>query len=427
MMFLLLLIPVTVLFLLLLNNFIFFAMNYNSYVLDVGRTFSCAPALKFFAPAVGAAIVGAGASVLGNLFGSANNSNANNTNIRLAAENRDFQREMWDKQVAYNQDMWNQQVAHNQDMFNQQVLYNKDMWNAQNAYNDPSAQVARLRAAGINPYLAMSGGNAAGVAGSAGSVSPGSASPGSVGLPAGDTAHVNPYIPDSRGFVDAALNLSNQFYQARKLDSEVAINEATAEGLNIQNQYAGKIAESTLLDFADKHKSFFEQYRGAKWQNDLNDFSTPFRKRMIENDTISSNQRLTNMDLVNYGLELQNKLSSVNLKWLDMEKAAGLTYTYALYRKAQADTYAAQKAGDLSDEQVHTQRQMQNHIYQQTVGQMLSNVGEDARNQFLEYTLDTKPNRHIQKFFNYVGAYTGALGNLFSGVGSMGGLLKILK
>lgn len=386
-------------------------MNYNSYVLDVGRTFSCAPALKFIAPAVGAAIVGAGASLLGNIFGSRNNDNANNTNIRLAAENRDFQREMWDKQVAYNQDMWNQQVA-----------YNKEMWNAQNAYNDPSAQVARLRAAGINPYLAMSGGNAAGVAGSAGS-----ASPGSVGLPAGDTAHVNPYIPDSRGFVDAAINLSNQFYQARKLDSEVAINEATAEGLNIQNQYAGKIAESTLLDFADKHKSFFEQYRGAKWQNDLNDFSTPFRKRMIENDAISSNQRLTNMDLVNYGLELQNKLSSVNLKWLDREKAAGLTYTYALYRKAQADTYAAQQAGNLSKEQVETQHKMQNHIYQQTVGQYLSNVGERYRNKFLKYTLDTQPDRYFKTFFNYFGTYTGALGNVFSGMGSMGGLLKLAK
>ena len=399
---LLLLIPVTVLFLLFLNNFIFFAMNYNSYVLDVGRTFSCAPALKFIAPAVGAAIVGAGASLLGNIFGSRNNDNANNTNIRLAAENRDFQREMWDKQVAYNQDMWNQQVA-----------YNKEMWNAQNAYNDPSAQVARLRAAGINPYLAMSGGNAAGIAGSAGS-----ASPGSVGLPSGSSASVNPYIPDSRGFVDAAINLSNQFYQARKLDSEVAINEATAEGLNIQNQYAGKLAESTLLDFADKHKSFSEQYRGAKWQNDLNDFSTPFRKRMIENDAISSNQRITNMELVNYGLELQNKLAGVNLKWLDKEKAAGLTYTYALYRKAQADTYAAQKAGELSVEQAETQRKMQSHIYQQTVGQFLSNDSERCRNQFLEYTLDTNISRGYKRAMNYLGETTGAIGNLLSGLGS---------
>ena len=399
---LLLLILVTVLLLLFLNNFIFFAMNYNSYVLDVGRTFNCAPALKFIAPAVGAAIVGAGASLLGNIFGSRNNDNANNTNIRLAAENRDFQREMWDKQVAYNQDMWNQQVA-----------YNKEMWNAQNAYNDPSAQVARLRAAGINPYLAMSGGNSAGIAGSAGS-----ASPGSVGLPSGSSASVNPYIPDSRGFVDAAINLSNQFYQAKKLDSEVAINEATAEGLNIQNQYASKLAESTLLDFADKHKSFSEQYRGAKWQNDLNDFSTPFRKRMIENDAISSNQRLTNMDLVNYGLELQNKVSSINLKWLDAEKAAGLTYSYALYRKAQADTYAAQQAGYLSKEQVATQRKMQNHIFQQSVGQYLSNVNEAYRNQFLEYTLDTNVSPGYHRVMNYIGEFTGSIGNLLSGMGS---------
>lgn len=39
---------------------------------------------------------------------------------------------------------------------------NKEMWNLQNAYNDPSAQMQRLRAAGLNPNLVYGTGNVAG-------------------------------------------------------------------------------------------------------------------------------------------------------------------------------------------------------------------------------------------------------------------------
>lgn len=49
-----------------------------------------------------------------------------------------------------------------------------DMWNRENEYNTASAQRQRLSAAGLNPYLMMSGGNA-GTASSAGSTSPASA------------------------------------------------------------------------------------------------------------------------------------------------------------------------------------------------------------------------------------------------------------
>lgn len=50
-----------------------------------------------------------------------------------------------------------------------------DMWNRENEYNSASAQRSRLESAGLNPYLMMNGGNA-GIASSAGSSSPASAS-----------------------------------------------------------------------------------------------------------------------------------------------------------------------------------------------------------------------------------------------------------
>lgn len=51
---------------------------------------------------------------------------------------------------------------------------NKEAWNMQNAYNDPSAQMARLKAAGLNPNLiyGSSSGGAAGTADSIGASQP---------------------------------------------------------------------------------------------------------------------------------------------------------------------------------------------------------------------------------------------------------------
>ena len=60
-----------------------------------------------------------------------------------------------------------------QDRANQQ---NVDFWNMQNEYNHPSAQMARLREAGLNPHLVY-GGTPSGATGSASPVSPSKAAP----------------------------------------------------------------------------------------------------------------------------------------------------------------------------------------------------------------------------------------------------------
>lgn len=49
--------------------------------------------------------------------------------------------------------------AANRQLAAEQRQWDLEMWNRQNAYNDPSAQMSRLRAAGINPALAYADGN----------------------------------------------------------------------------------------------------------------------------------------------------------------------------------------------------------------------------------------------------------------------------
>lgn len=57
------------------------------------------------------------------------------------------------------------------EMYNRQFRDNISFWNMQNAYNSPEAQVARLKAAGLNPAL-MYGGKGGGMAGASGNAGP---------------------------------------------------------------------------------------------------------------------------------------------------------------------------------------------------------------------------------------------------------------
>lgn len=53
----------------------------------------------------------------------------------------------------------------NEQMYERQKADNIAFWNMQNEYNDPSAQMARLKAAGLNPNLVYGSGSAANTAG----------------------------------------------------------------------------------------------------------------------------------------------------------------------------------------------------------------------------------------------------------------------
>ena len=59
--------------------------------------------------------------------------------------------------------------AWSEKMYNRQYQDNLAFWRMQNAYNDPANQMARLKAAGLNPAL-MYGGSSSGAAGQAGAI-----------------------------------------------------------------------------------------------------------------------------------------------------------------------------------------------------------------------------------------------------------------
>lgn len=70
---------------------------------------------------------------------------------------------MADKNLSVNTTLQNQAFQNNQALAEQDYQRNLEMWNYQNEYNSPTQQMARLRAAGLNPNLVYGGGNVSGL------------------------------------------------------------------------------------------------------------------------------------------------------------------------------------------------------------------------------------------------------------------------
>lgn len=119
----------------------------------------------------------------------------------------------------------NRQFNHDEAELSRQ--FNERMWNAQNAYSDPSAVVARLQNAGLNPALAFGGFDNGTLATSGGSASSsGSVNPGSL-----DTSGIQ-----SAG--NAFLNAKLLEAQTRLANSEAGRNEAEIPWVDRLNQSA---------------------------------------------------------------------------------------------------------------------------------------------------------------------------------------------
>lgn len=121
-----------------------------------------------------------------------------------------------------------------------QNQYYRENWQMENAYNSPKAQMARLKAAGLNPNLVY-GSGAAGVSGLSGSIAP----------PTSPSSPVAP-TPDFSSVVGDAINATVGMANAKKTNSESVYQD-------IQNQYAEKQIKSALRNLDSSTKVNEEQ------------------------------------------------------------------------------------------------------------------------------------------------------------------------
>lgn len=197
---------------------------------------------------VGSAI-GAGTSLIG---GASTTAMQNQANKEIAQINNAFNEKMFDKQIAYNKEMYQTQLGDQWKFYDDQKenawklyednkAYQTEMWNKQNEYNDPSAQRARLEAAGLNPYMMMNGGSA-GIAGSVSGTQGSAPSAGAPGAQGVQPPTATPYSADYSGVMQGLGHAIDTIMTG----SQRNIQNAQADNLRIEGKYIASKAIAEL-------------------------------------------------------------------------------------------------------------------------------------------------------------------------------------
>lgn len=155
-----------------------------------------------------------GTSLATGLMNQSSQREANATNVELARMNNEAQLQMMRENNEFNK---------------QSAI---DMFNMQNEYNDPSAQVERLRKAGINP-AAVLGGQGTTIANTGNVAAPSSA--GNVPL---SLAHVQPVTPPSAQMLEALSTIS-----------QMSLNRSSAKNLDATANRTNQLVQAELANY----------------------------------------------------------------------------------------------------------------------------------------------------------------------------------
>lgn len=178
-------------------------------------------------------------SALGGLIGG---SSANRANLTATRETNQT-----------NLDIAKMNNQYNERMFKQQMDYNTMMWEKENEYNTAANQAARLRAAGLNPAMVMSGANA-GTAGSAGGVNPPTASPVQVQPGYIDNSYIGESLDKLAQGYSAYKQLQNDSARV-KIEEQKAITQLVDTLSNVENRKVMSEGQKILNFYLDTQKN----------------------------------------------------------------------------------------------------------------------------------------------------------------------------
>lgn len=181
-------------------------------------------------PIIGGALIGGATSLISNLFGRKNTSDANKANMKIAQMNNQFNAE---------------QAKQNRD-------WQEKMIGEQNEYNTAVNQRQRLEQAGLNPYMMMNGGSA----GSAQGASTTGSQASSVSTPA-----MQAYRPDFSSLSSSISSVA----QARLQSSQA--NNVDIQNFSLRDKLQAEINKTIGdTDFLKLGKSAQEYYKSMGQQ-----------------------------------------------------------------------------------------------------------------------------------------------------------------
>lgn len=302
----------------------------------------------------------------------------------------------------------NKQAQENwQKSFNNSKYQYEDM----KRYNSMSAQVARMRAAGINPALALG----VGQTGTAASSTSSPSSPSFDSVPAGDymTGLAN------LGVVDSQNRVANANARGKEIDNMFSEVE---HGLKI-SELMEKIKS---LDFGNKKLEFDVEHMFDTWQAQYNNLvaDTDYKNaetKMVESQAAINGELLTQAKFTS---EHQQELFEHQLDAMDKQAYAAVIQAYAASKSADAALVAASAAAD----------QAKLGYYQFFAGADGMYMPESQRNQYIDTKLDLMKKQvemyTPEKWSKILAAGAGAIGGaalMFTPLGKGFKALKWLK
>ncbi len=226
--------------------------------------------------------------------------------------------------------------------------WNLDQWNRENAYNDPSAQRARMEAAGFNPYNVN-------IDPGSGSTSGAQSSPGS-GSPA--VASHTPSLPAYTGYASDFQNVASGIAQ---------IGSAVASGIDarLTSTYGDDLMKADIMSKIGGNSEWLtDVYKFGRQNEAPNLLGIDLRKKRLENLSTETNIKVALAQGALLGLQAGGQ-RIVN-KFMPAQQQA------EFFLKT-ANAFAQYKAGKLSEAQVKTQIKQQALLEAQAVGQKLNN------------------------------------------------------
>lgn len=388
-----------------------------------------------FMSLLGSALVGAGASLLGNIFGSKSQSDTNKTNLQIAQMNNEYNERMFNQQLEYNQDMFNQQVDYDWKKTQYQTEKNNAAQLAaigmQQEYNSAVNQRKRLEAAGLNPYLMMSGGNAgtsSAVSSSAGTG--GSPSAMGVNAPTASPAVMQAFRPDFSGVTGVIQTLLDIQAQKGVREAQASSLGEQASGFKIENKYK---AEKLLWEIYNSKAD----YNLKNSQEALNNMSFARMQAMFSSDVSKAQREADNAQFTGELIraqtawqQLQGLLGAKELKYYDQkvlqELAIMSAQQYSLVAAGKASEAQARQAIENALNLVEQREgiKVDNYVKQNTANALIKTARNNCNTSYW-ISKDTKNAYDYNKDSRKLGVWKQSLDlfNPFSSVGRVGELM----
>lgn len=318
------------------------------------------------------------------LFSVSKNTKATNaSNERMNAANNQLQMDLWHEQQEYD--------------------YKK--WQENNAYNAPSAQVERLKAAGINPALALS------------NISTGesSSSAGGQSIPKTTAAtYENPANEINTKVQNLAL-IGKQF-------SDISKQYEETRSLQMQNNWQNVEKSAAVASILKDNKLKDEAVENASLANRL--FRDTYSAKVQQEEENATNAFKYGLNLSAQGhlLELQKDSQEYSNKHLQPQQLENMKATYGnIVADSFAKVLGAKTMSALAHSQISLNETQKDAIVQNIKKGIAETYGQDLANQFNERSMKARIDKAIADATN------SQLNPLWQSFGFIGNLLKGFK